>query len=861
MMRLRAILLGRVTVLFVFLLVVSAMLWRSLSSTATEEIEVQTRPERMVTYVAAPESGPMFSLSETQGKLRILSYLHLKDKLTRSEYTPQKTFEYGLQLRLVEKGKVLVTQDIWHQTRKSKIGGEGERWEFESVYYPVGAEDVGEPCDPRMVELDLQSWMGPNRFVEIRSAAAKGELPPEVNIVAFAEFGRDSERVDWLLQTAGSERLREGASDLGLEEWSLPTREELLKMFVNGWRRQSTVNQPRVRALYATDYRANEYTQGTEGIEISPVRGVVYNIEGPATLRFGALHPDGGAKNLKVQLLGSDLREEVVTWTEKVVRVGGFRDVSELALANGDDPRFAPLTIPEFQAATIRITAVEGEFRLVTLVDRLQAVQGEPRINTASDGSLMLRPDAKSFSTWMLDSAATADYLLAEDGVSMGDVLMVTLRGPSNQRAPTVRYRFKGVEQEGEFVSEGAPSLFEFAINPMVEDTTIGVTEPTTIRLPIPPGATHLSLESNEQALVSVAVLSLGEDDELTRVARAPYDVSPPGLKWRYAPSESSPWLTINPENAIELETQKRRWRVRSQVRWQPDFGSEAAIRSQEILSTTNFDEVYPTPPETQKRGIVSTIAPGPSTPTRTIESLADTQPTSVDAVAKLSADWNASYGSVIKPDTAFACRLPSGEPLRISLTGNQAVGQGYSVKWNDQMIRRRLLRTTRDTLTVAPPTTRGRLELGWGSNRPVRIRTNCIPTAVSDAQVMRIRRVYSVSAGRPLTLNVRSADVTWILNAIAYSPGAAKVKVTVDGGNPARREGRVNQVTAASRELAWEVGPDLVWLQDDVTARLRGPNEQVVPIGSDWKPGNHRVRFELVEGQGPVWMRFFRLD
>ncbi|MFW6058469.1 MAG: hypothetical protein ACOC9W_06400, partial [Persicimonas sp.] len=408
------------------------------------------------------------------------------------------------------------------------------------------------------------------------------------------------------------------------------------------------------------------------------------------------------------------------------------------------------------------------------------------------------------------------------------------------------------------------------------------VSEPTTHRFWLPEGATHLELDAEGGSVLAGVSSLVFAEDAREAFERPPYDQTPAGLSWRYAPTRFQPWQSFHPSNIDQLEADGQRRRVRAQVRLRPDW---AAIEDAGAVVETLCDDprrcdfvrrFEPPEPEPEEPVAVSLAAAGEPL-SRLVAEPADVQPTSSRAVAMLESRWDTSYRTQLEPGVEAPCKIQRGGRVALDYQSPDfgLLGGTIEVLWNGEPVERRLIRTQRDRLYVRPEYARskpagrtGRLQVDVrapteGATTRVRLSADCSPaSATRAARVVRLRRVWRMSRGRPIRVRLpTTADEAPTLYLAAYAPGqpdSLELAARVDGGSPQLRlEGQVDQITAAERTLTLEPTDASVDLHSSPPRRLSGPRFAAVPTGTDWQAGWHDVELRAAKDQ-QVWVRFY---
>ena len=138
------------------------------------------------------------------------------------------------------------------------------------------------------------------------------------------------------------------------------------------------------------------------------------------------------------------------------------------------------------------------------------------------------------------------------------------------------------------------------------------------------------------------------------------------------------------------------------------------------------------------------------------------------------------------------------------------------------------------------------------------------------DASVPLYKRykVYELKRGQPIHITLDTAGQARYLNAVVYTAGdnpnaRVVIESTLDGGRSRATAGRLlSRVSngVLTHELPPIPGQPTLFL-DKVTGDASPPRAFGHLLAEDLQPGAHTVRFNLVEGPSPLWVRFFVLD
>ncbi len=899
-------LVARIVLLVAILGAMGALMWRALEGASIDQHALLTgTQQRNIAYIATPKRGPRFALNPGSSRFRVLSYMHLAKPLGPQDYSPHTQYRYGLKWLVHDaNGAVFAHGTIWVQTRKTKAGFTGTAWRKQSVYYPA-ASGHGEPCDERLIDVDLEDRAAPGRTVEFR--VAKGSQSDQVDLVVFTQYERNMLRRQWLEQTLSNRRKAKLASFAHVRSWNDLTHGEQDAILAHGWARRSSVVEVPTRSLYVTDFHLHEQpTLPSMGEALGRNRRLVYNLVGPAHLSVVVRDPaiaDSSAHilRLRARILSAPSDGSAGLDATTVDRtVHAVADGPDVDLASVPSAARAGFDIPAGREASLRLSAlVDHPVRASVTVDRAGAILGEPEIVELPDGGVLARPDWKGFTQWEARPDHPLRYVLAQGEHRVGQALRVSLRGIEGQPEASLRYRFLAgdkVLSSGTVAAQDELSTFERLV-PQKADASGQpervqgdklVTEPSFQRFWIPDGATSFELEAAAGSmLVSLDALTL-TDEAQQATARSPYDQAPAGLSWRYAPVKFHAWQSFEPTNIDQLESAGLRRRLRAQARLEPDWHalSSAGVSVPDLVAkacakpsaSCDLLRHFQPPHEPDKKAPARVVRPRGSALSRLIAEPADVQPTRAARVAVLAKAWNATYRTRLKVGAPVSCRIQHGGRVALDYQVQDlgVLGGRLQVSWNGRPVLRRLVRTQRDRVYVHPPSGQrtGRVEVrlerpgGGLVTDGVSLLADCAPAKPTpDATVVRLRRVWRLSAAHRLRLHVTSTpERTPSVHVVAYAtwPSAGyALDARVDRGSPKlRHDGPVAQITPSTRTLDFAAAPTHVELQTTPFRHLWGPSFATIPIGTDWQPGRHTVDVHAPTTLAhPVWVRFYARD
>lgn len=895
----------RLSLLFLVLAAISLFLYTAIYEGAEGTVELDDFDQRYHAYIADSQIGPSFRLMEGSARFRVLSFLHLPDPISPHDYDPDERFHYGLRFHITESnGKPVETRDVWVATRTSRETGPDLSWSARATYYPLGS-GPGEPTDPRLVEIDLSDLRAPGRLLRIESTPPDEFSPPSVNIVVFREFHRDQRTRDWQTRTMSPRRTEHLAARARIGEWSSPTSAEVEAMLLRGWRRETSITDIPARSLYISDFRLSSQVDAPHPAQNSPL-AASYAVQGPARLEIS--HPAPTPRDLRVHLartLSNSETPELRFSSEEITLPPLRNPLQPPSPVEAEQNCCIIIDVSEDESLSLQVEVL-GDPPLEPLmwIDRPEAMAGTPPIHEREAHRFLVGPEFRRFSVWEAreKGAEKVRFTLRRNSFELGDALLLNLRHPAaNPLTPSekdeplpseLHFRFTGphIEPlEGSIPMEGRPSRFELVTAPAVTmggamrspepERADAVTESASHRFWIPQGAETLELWTSQgPAWITLQVLDLENPADLLRPP--PFDWSPPGFRWRYAPLDSGSWLTLGPDNAPSLSVSNRQRQIRAQVRWEPpwqEFWAQQFLNHQdegalqELASYWNA-EFQPEILHAGRRESLQarTLQPeGSLFGSLLLESFAGA---SISERLEAIQNWDQTWRSELVRGRPFHCSLSHGDQISIEYRlGEDALGATLEIRSEEELLRtqRIMVPAGRILLPITEPLITLNLTLvdDAGNQFPRRSSeawwTGCRVSPDSRAPLWRQRRVYPLESRRPLTLRAASSTREQrFLNVVAYleSPSATVRTIVADGSPPGLATGRVQQITAPQRteEL---VAPSRDALFPGPEGRsLYGPVHFSIPLGSDWEPRTYPIRLEL-DGPGRIWVRFFMLE
>ena len=366
------------------------------------------------------------------------------------------------------------------------------------------------------------------------------------------------------------------------------------------------------------------------------------------------------------------------------------------------------------------------------------------------------------------------------------------------------------------------------------------VSEPVSVRLLAPPGATLLRLWSEGPALVGLR----GRLPPPPAVAGPaprwtwPYDqVEGQALRWQHAPMVAPLGFARRADDDAERAAAGQVFVVQAQVRAE---ATEAVLAA----AGQRWQGVDPRGSHARLR-LLERVPPGRR--------------------AGVLASWGPGdylrLGRGVSETVDLAGQRPARVSYRAAGSGVAVVGASMAMQVGDHSLRWRVSSGAGRT----PLPGRGAAALRWFEGPEAMIvMVDRPPRGASGAALYQSRQVHRLGAGG-LTLAVRKPDAgAMAVNVVVYWLAGAPRTVTtlaveIDGGSPRRREGAVTGLTPGRRVVEVLPGRRTEVVFPDRRGQSGAALARVgVVLGDDLAPGQHTVRVIAVDGPS-VWLRFFR--
>jgi hypothetical protein len=768
--------------------------------------------ERYIYYRLAPDAGPKFELVPDDRSLRLVTHVVVPP----GAYDPEREVEYGLRVVVdLGNGKAW-TRDVYTRSRQSKgrwTGGPNGLWIDENTFVPGSSLQL---TDDRLIVLALPAALPP-------SATARVTLLGDARegyVRAYAPAPRDgiARRVRDL---PDPDRARI-AAQLGHLPWDRITAPEQLQAMRFAERRLSSEGKDgtdyHTRTLFTTAFRLRNDAALERGLLVTAAHGAAINVVGPARIDLAVTRP-------------------ATPGATPPATAGSL----ELALVGEQPVPSRSIALPDLGArATHAIDVPAGVFTLTLTATAATRVE----LTTASTSAVLLggTPGAALAPDEQLSTAFEAPVEIAVDGPPdlLSRVLRVDLRALASEptldgSAPvassvTGELVIETLGEDGAVIAttkapyESIASKLELAKLP--GKLAASVCEPVSVRFVVPPGGRRVRISSDKRALVQVQT-PIAISPAADRL-EPPYDSVVPVLtRWRYARFVERGWLAVRPR-AIAPEHIAL-------------LAAQARLEPREVPSVTELRGTSLTTGGA-KQTIIERVAP--------------------EDTAEFIATW----------DTGHYTRLVTDKPLKLDI-GRLPSRATIRYRADDSVGATARISVDGETTTDQVSSSRGswRLAAGLTGTHEVKVDvdTNVAllvdrpPAAGTRAELYAVRTVSPISGRVKVKVEKRGAAQQNI-NIVLYTAraaSAATVRVTIDGGAPARVSGSpLAMWTLADRSVPLPPSdrPATLGFADTQGGSLFA-RRVVVALGDDLSPGTHTI--EIAVAGDAAWLRLFTLD
>jgi hypothetical protein len=383
---------------------------------------------------------------------------------------------------------------------------------------------------------------------------------------------------------------------------------------------------------------------------------------------------------------------------------------------------------------------------------------------------------------------------------------------------------------------ESELSKFEIAL---VGDQEVRVAEPVPVRFITAKGTHELRVRTDAPALVTFST-PLG--DAGTDVLEAPYAQVPlTTLLWRYARFAERGWMPVRPSNQ-EMLGVERIVTVLAQARLEP----REVVQTSETVGTSLSPDA-----RLEKQTIIERLTG--------------------DAAANALGQWNVGHYTRVAPGKPLKVdfsRAPDRAALAYYATSGDAdvVGETATVKIDGTPLGAVVFGSTGGSIDL-PRDLSGTHTVEVETSAQVRWFVDRPPVG-SGAELYAFRTVYRVpDDGQKIQIKVtKRGGAPQNVNFVLYTPSATdatKLRVTIDGGVPARVEGTaLAKWTLAERTVPLPPSdkPATLGFTDVARGGPLRPHLYAIALGDDVLPGTHTIELRVTGGR-PIWGRFFVLD
>lgn len=817
----------------------------SLAGTADTPLQLKMKEaERIVHYRFDADSGPVFHLDSDEVELRLVTHLVLD---SRTPYSAQATYDYGLRLRIEDPGgRELWQRDIHTSTRQSKEDWTGTHWQRENAF---SLEHGVEITDDRvhLITLPPNIPRGARFRVFLEAPAASHGL------VRAYERSRETSLPTslgyYVPDRREEHRLVGRLTYLPWDALSEQQQQDRLRL---RWDRMSALGEVgddyEVETIYYTGFRAPP----TELPPPPPVtivddRATALTAWGPGELRVW----------VHAECEDPAEREPETAPSVELLHL----DAMGVVDGQWADPCGEGTVYDRWLPPGPHTIHVRGDKVPTTVVD---AWYDDHREDASSIPGLELgrphRPTiTRSPRVRLGPGLQAAHYTLVEPENLESAMLRIRARlpvpplaGAEAQAPATIHYAFRDrhgeILERGEWTVEPDERLeeYEYVVDAADDDRRWWVSPARTARFIAPEGTRGLSLEADGEVIVALYAYWAGLEEEPR--PHPPYDEAIlVGTRWRRIPIDYRRWHRLSPYDAHLLQRTRQTVDLHGPIRLELPGEDDRAGRRQR-LATDQPERAPTTSPWV-------TVAPYTRHEKRTV--LLRTEPGSPwarysrwrpgRATLAVDDDWGANLLVMVDGDPEAAL----GRTLRVTIDGH---------------VLEHTLLSTRSRVEL-PGLDAGRHELELdGVPEGVRVLVDRpgLHPARGRAEQYRVVTLYRLGRRTMGVQLDKTGSAREYLNALVFrceEREPSRLSVTLDDGTPRRRRGVVlDRVTRAvrDRELPATGQPTELVFLDREQASCESIGRVPVPLGPDLETGRHRVSMRLTEGPD-VWVRFFR--
>lgn len=799
--------LARATLVAVILAFVALGARVAMSLGAPELLEQKLAgAERYIYYRLAPDTGPKFELVPGDRSLRLVTHAVLPP----GTYDPAREVEYGVRVVVALGSGKAWTRDIHTRSRQSKGRWTGRLWLDENTFVPGSSLQL---TDDRLLVLALPAALPAGATAHVTLI---GDGVREAYVRAYAPAPRDNiaRRVRDL---PDPERARV-AAQLGHLPWDRIAAPEQLQSMRFAERRLSAEGKDgtdyHTRTLFTTAFRLRDDAALERGLLVTAAHGAAINVVGPARIDLALARPatpPAAPGVLEVALVG----EQPVAPRAITLPALGARTTHAIDVPAG----VFTLMLTATAAARVELAAAQDAAVLLggtpgapLVPDESLSTAFEAPVEIAVDGppdllSRVLRIDVRA-----LASEPTLDGS-APVAASVAGTLVIETLGEDGTVLATTKTTYESIA-----------SKLELAKLP--GKLAASVCEPASVRFVVPPGGRRVRIASDKRALVQVQT-PIAISPAADRL-EPPYDsVVPVRTRWRYARFVERGWLAVRPR-AIAPEHVAL-------------LAAQARLEPREV------------PPVAELRG--TSLATGGAKQT-ILERVA------AEDAADFIATWDAGHYTRLVPDKPARLdlgRLPSRPTIRYRADDSVGAIARISV---DGTTTTEQVSSSRGAWRL-PAGLTGAHDVAVDVDTHVALLVDRPPAAGGRAELYAARTISPID-GRVTVKVEKRGNAQQNINIVLYSARAASpatVRVTIDGGNPARVSGTpLAMWTLADRSVPLPPSdrPAALGFADAQGGALFS-RRVVVALGDDLAPGAHTITI-AVTGDA-TWLRLFTLD
>jgi hypothetical protein len=795
------------------LVAVSWQALRVLDRAEQPAVSKQHTADRVLAYRVTAQRGPHFLLDGGRPRLK-LSSLGVVSGLDAYDPAIQRTYRLALSVTLGD--RELWRTDIAITSRQSKADWDGRTWAREAAW----SLDRRQLDDERTTIVELPE-LPVDAILELRLIGEGEALVRVYQADTRDAKARDRAAVQWDEQSK-AELLRSST----YVPWSLLEPMERERRLTRRWQRLFALGAAGVdfetRSVFVSDFRLPQAAVDAEGIELVRGRAAAVNVRGP--VRVAILPAPGAMVPFRVETVGtaprvlsspgSALAIDVPEGPHSVILSTDSATRTTVSAHADRDHWIAPI---ERQAVTASGQIVPDRVRIPMVVLGVNAVATLPIYKVAEAGLLgsLVRVDAR-----LIHRAGTVPEtgpVQATIGVTFRSIDGTAIGHDSFPISSSGTARFDRLEWEG---------------------ATAEIADVASFRVIAPASAARLELTADRDVAVSLFRWLPGKV-----LRKPPYTDAPgPALDWRYAPLLHRIWYPVAPENYEQLARAHRAAMLEAQVRIDAsDAERRASAGEVSSLGATRSYETVKVAGAERQRG---------------------REPVALDDVDELVRDWEPKALTELtssRPRTLdFRAALPTRPRLSwVAPSGALDATVQVTIGGLPRPVRLEGLVGSADLPDIPP----GQHRVVIDAPADVQLWINRPP--VGDHRgVFRDRTLYAIDR-QPLSVKIPQVAGEQIhLHAVIYAPptATARIKISVDGGHPARRVGVVERVSLAESiteiTAAPAATPEARLI--DLGGRSAGA-PRVVQFGllDDLTACQHRVDVAVLSGP-PMWIRLF---